>query len=205
MRNSSDNYLADLDTYAKRIRGEVLFAHAWLLCEGQSEYLLLRYFAELLGKRLDEAGVTVIDFQNNGSPGAFVGLARAFEIPWIMIFDNDDAGKDFAKQVKNRGLTGEELNELIRPIPEEGMDLEMFLVENGFALEYTQILAERNVSLTHKEGEVGFKDEIASKIRGDKTGYTIALIEKLRTARADKSRVPPFLEAAIKDIIAKAL
>jgi putative ATP-dependent endonuclease of OLD family len=201
----SDNYLADLDTYAKRIRGEVLFAHAWLLCEGQSEYLLLRYFAELLGKRLDEAGVTVIDFQNNGSPGAFVGLARAFEIPWIMIFDNDDAGKDFAKQVENRGLTGEKLNELVRPLPEEGMDLEMFLVENGFAQEYTQILAERNVSLTHKEGEVGFKDEIASKIRGDKTGYTIALIEKLRTSGADKSRVPPFLEAAIKDIIAKAL
>jgi len=201
----SDNDLADLDTYAKRIRGEVLFAHAWLLCEGQSEYLLLRYFAELLGKRLDEAGVTVIDFQNNGSPGAFVGLARAFEIPWIMIFDNDDAGKHFAKQVENRGLTGEELNELVRPLPEEGMDLEMFLVENGFALEYTQILAERNVSLTHKEGEVGFKDEIASKIRGDKAGYTIALIEKLRTAGADKSRVAPFLEAAIKDIIAKAL
>ena len=201
----SDNDIADLDTYAKRIRGEVLFAHAWLLCEGQCEYLLIRYFAELLGIPLDQAGVTVIDFQNNGSPGAFVGLARAFEIPWIMIFDNDDAGKGFAKQVKNRGLTGEKLNELVRPLPEEGMDLEMFLVENGFTPEYTQILAERNVSLTHKEGEVGFKDEIASKIRGDNTGYTIALIEKLRAAGADKSRVPPFLEAAIKDIIAKAL
>ena len=201
----SDNDLADLDTYAKRIRGEVLFAHAWLLCEGQSEYLLLRYFAELLGKRLDEAGVTVIDFQNNGSPGAFVGLARAFEIPWIMVCDNDDEGQRFIKQVKNRGLTDEAIGELVRPLPGQDVDLEMFLVENGFALEYTQILAERNVSLTHKEGEVGFKDEIASKIRGDKTGYTIALIEKLRTAGADKSRVPPFLEAAIKDIIAKAL
>ena len=201
----SDHELADLDTYAKRIRGEVLFARAWLLCEGQSEYLLLRYFAELLGKPLDQAGVTVIDFQNNGSPGAFVGLARAFEIPWIMIFDNDDAGKDFTKQVKNRGLTDEELNELVRPLPEDGMDLELFLVKNGFIQEYLQILAGRNIALTKKKGEDGFEDEMASKIGGDKTGYTIALIEKLRATGMDKSRVPQFLDTAIKDIIAKAV
>lgn len=201
----SDNDLADLDTYAKRIRGEILFACAWLLCEGQSEYLLLRYFAELLGKSLDRVGIAVIDFQNNGSPGAFVGLARAFEIPWIMVCDNDNEGNKFIKQVKDRGLTHEEINELIRPLPEKGVDLELFLVKNGFALEYRQILAERNVSLSKKEAEVGFKDEIASKIRTDKTGYTIALIEKLRSAGADESRVPEFLGTAIKDIIAKVV
>ncbi len=32
----SDKDLVDLDTYAKRIRGEILFARSWLLCEGQS-------------------------------------------------------------------------------------------------------------------------------------------------------------------------
>lgn len=200
----SDDDLADLDTYAKRIRGEVLFARAWLLCEGQSEYLLLRYFAELLGKPLDQAGVTVIDFQNNGSPGAFVGLARAFEIPWIMVCDNDNAGKEFIEQVKSRGLTNGEINELVRPLPGEGVDLEMFPVKNGFAQECIDILGERNVSLTKKQGEVGFEDEIASKIRTDKTGYTIALIEKLRALGADVARVPQFFATAINDVIAKA-
>jgi len=196
--------LTDLDTYAKRIRGEVLFARAWLLCEGQSEYLLLRYFAELLGTPLDQAGVTVIDFQNNGSPGAFVGLARAFEIPWVMVCDNDDEGKKFIKQVKDRGLADEEINALVRPLPGDGVDLEMFLVKNWFTQEYIQILAERNVRLSKKEGELGFEDEIVSKLQTDKTGYAIALIEKLRAVFADKSRVPQFLETAIKDIIAKA-
>jgi putative ATP-dependent endonuclease of OLD family len=201
----SDNDLTDLDTYAKRIRGEVFFARAWFLCEGQSEYLLLRYFAELLGKPLDQAGVTVIDFQNNGSPGAFVGLARSFEIPWLMLCDNDGAGKDFTKQVKNRGLTDKELNELVRPLPEEGMDLELFLVKYGFAQEYLQILGEKNITLTKKENEDGFEDEIASEIgKKDKPRYTMALIEKLRAAGADKSRVPEFLATVIKDIIAKA-
>ena len=201
-----DKDLTDLDTYAKRIRGEVLFARAWLLCEGQSEYLLIRYFAELLDKPLDQSGVTVIDFQNNGSPGAFVGLARAFEIPWIMICDNDDAGKDFIKQVKSRGLTDEEIKELVRALPGEGVDLEIFLVKNGFIKEYIEILAERKASLTKKQGESGYEDEVVSKIRADKDkkGYTISLIEKLRAAEADAARVPQFFATAINDVIAKA-
>jgi hypothetical protein len=122
-----------------------------------------------------------------------------------MVCDNDDEGRKFIKQVKDRGLTDGEISELVRPLPGKEVDLEMFLVKNGFAPEYTQILAERNVSLSKKEGEVGFEDEIASRIRKDKTGYIIALIEKLRAAGADKSRVPRFLDLAIKDIIAKVV
>jgi putative ATP-dependent endonuclease of OLD family len=163
----SNNDLTDLDTYAKRIRGEILFARAWLLCEGPTEYLLLRYFAGLMGTPLDQAGVTVIDYQNNGSPGAFVGLARAFEIPWIMICDNDQGGKDFIRQVQNRGLAGADLNQLVRPLPEDGMDWEMFLVKNGFIQEFRQILAERSVILTTNEGSAGFEDELAGKIRSE--------------------------------------
>lgn len=200
-----DSDLADLETYVKRIRGEVLFARAWLLCEGPSDYLLLRYFAELLGTSLDQAGVTVIDFQNNGSPGAFVGLARAFEIPWVMVCDNDDAGKNFVEQVEKRGLTNGEVKELVRLLPGDGVDLEMFLVKSGFDREYVQILLERNVSLTKKMGDAGFEDELAASIRKDKTGYAIALIEKLRAEGADQSRVPQFLGLAVKDIIAKVV
>jgi putative ATP-dependent endonuclease of the OLD family len=200
----SNTDLTELDTYAKRIRGEVLFARAWLLCEGPTEYLLLQYFAGLMGTPLDQAGVTVIDYQNNGSPGAFVGLARAFEIPWIMICDNDQGGKNFIRQVQNRGLTGAELSQLVRPLPENGMDWEMFLVKNSFIQEFKQILAERSVTLTKSEGTAGFEDEIAEKIRSDKTGYTIALIEKLQETSSDASKVPQFLQTLIEDVIAKA-
>ena len=199
----TDNDLRDLDTYAKRIRGDVLFARAWLLCEGQSDYLLFQYFAELLEKPLDQEGVAVIDFQNNGSPEAFVGLARVFEIPWIMVCDNDNAGKRFVKHVKDCGLTDEKMRECVRPL-EEGFDCELFLVKNGFIQEYIQILADRKIELTKKKGDEGFEDEIASIIRKDKVGYANALIEKLRIAKADKSRVPQFFEATIKDIIKKA-
>jgi putative ATP-dependent endonuclease of OLD family len=122
----SDDDLGSLDTFAKRIRGEVLFARAWLLCEGQSEYLLLRYFADLLGTPLDQFGITVIDFQNNGSPEIFARLAQVFEIPWMLLCDNDPEGLKFVKQVSSH-LTAEEAKDLVRPIPDGGADLEPFL------------------------------------------------------------------------------
>ncbi len=199
----SDSDLTDLETYVKRIRGEALFARAWILCEGQSDYLLLQYFSELLEISLDQAGITIIDFQNNGSPGAFVGLARSFEIPWIMVCDNDDAGKDFVKQVEKRGLTEDELKELVRILPGEGTYLELFLAKNGFIQEYTQIISERNISLTNEEGEEGFEEEIVAIIKKDKREYALALIEKLRASGADKSRVPMFLDKVLKDVVAK--
>lgn len=200
----SDDDLADLDTYAKRIRGEVLFARAWLLCEGQCEYLLLRYFSNLLGKPLDEYGVAVIDFQNNGSPGAFVGLARSFEIPWIMVCDNDAAGDKYVKQIEGRGISTEQIGELVQQLPEKGMDLELFLIKNGFIPEYLDILAERGISLEKNYGEAGFEDELAINIRKEKTGCTNALIEKLRNAKADGTRVPSFFTKLITDIVTKA-
>jgi putative ATP-dependent endonuclease of OLD family len=207
LNNESQLYLSDaeivkLETFAKRIRGEVLFARSWLLCEGQSEYLLIRYFADLLDKPLDQKGITVIDYQNNGSPSIFVALARTFEIPWIMVSDNDAAGKGYAEEVRKRGLTEGEMRELVRPLPLENADLEMFLVKNGFAQEYIQILTERGISLDKRPGEAGFEDEIVSTIRRDKIGYTHALIEKLRDVNVKKDRVPLFFENAINDVIA---
>jgi putative ATP-dependent endonuclease of OLD family len=198
----SDAELADLDTYAKRIRGEVLFARAWLLCEGQCEYLLFRYFAELLGSPFDQRGIAVIDFQNNGSPGVFVGLARVFEIPWLMICDNDDAGNNFVKEISNRELPATELTNRARPLPTPNTDIELFLVKNGFAKEYIEILAGRKVTLAKKQGDAGFDEELAEAIRKDKTGMTMTLIAKLRGGGANQSRVPQFIQTAIKDVIA---
>lgn len=202
----SDEELSDLETYAKRIRGEILFARSWLLCEGQCEYLLFRYFAELMDKPLDRAAVAVIDYQNNGSAGAFVGLARAFEMPWILTCDNDSQGKSCVNQVKQRGLTKKECDKLVRPLPEEGMVLEQYLTRNGFIQEYKEIIIERGIHLSKAEGDAGFEDEITSEVGKDrnKTSYTNALITKLRNKGADCSRVPQYFKEIINEIVQKA-
>jgi putative ATP-dependent endonuclease of OLD family len=194
----TDRELFELDTYVKRMRGDIMFARVWLLCEGQSEYLLFRFFADLLDTPLDRAGVAVIDFQNNGSPGAFVGLARCFQIPWLMVCDNDAAGKTFVKQVRERGATDPQ----IRPLPDDGMDLELFLAKNGFEAEYTQLLAARRIALTKKSGQLGFVEEVAAKVRGgDKVEYVAGLIEKLRQTGATSTRVPKHFADAIVEAI----
>jgi putative ATP-dependent endonuclease of OLD family len=196
--------LANLDTYAKRIRGEILFARAWLLCEGQCEYLLFRYFAELLGKPLDRAGVAVIDFQNNGSPSSFVGLARAFGIPWVMVCDNDPQGKEFVRQVNQRGLTSEESAELVRTLPGEGVVLEKFLVENGFVKEYEEIIRERGINLTSIETDTGYKDELVLHASRHKVEFTNELIKKMNTKSSVCTSVPPLFIETIKNVVEKA-
>jgi putative ATP-dependent endonuclease of OLD family len=200
----SKTELADLYTYAKRIRGEVLFARGWILCEGQSEYLLIRYFADLLGVPLDPVGITVIDFQNNGSVGTFVGLARVFEIAWVMFCDNDQAGQKFVREAELRGLTPAELTDHARVIPGAGMDFERFLSHNGFVQEYAAILKERRVVTTKNPGTAGYEDEVAELVQKDKTGTALMLIEKMRASGAMAGRVPPFFETLIRDILRKA-
>lgn len=199
----SDTEIEKLGTFAKRIRGEILFARAWLLCEGQTENLLIKYFAELMKKPLDRFGVTVIDYKNNGSPGIFIALARTYDISWIMLLDSDRAGKGYTKEARARGLTDEEINNLVRELPIENADLEMYLTKNGFAQEYMGILEERGISLDKKSGEVGFEEEIVAKMGKDKLTNIHALIEKLKAVGADRYRVPQFFEKAINDLTTK--
>ncbi|MBN1568519.1 MAG: AAA family ATPase [Acidobacteria bacterium] len=200
----SKEQLADLETYAKRVRGEVLFARSWLLCEGQSEYLLLQYLAGLLGTPLDQFGITVIDFQNNGSPGAFVGLARSFDIPWLMVCDSDSEGQKFYKQVLDCGFTATELKDLVRQLPDKDVDIESYLVRNGFLNEYLSILKKRGTKLSKQSGQLGFEDEVVAKLKSDKMQSMIALINELKANGAGASKVPPFLAKIIQDVIAKA-
>ncbi|MCL4326581.1 MAG: AAA family ATPase [Candidatus Thermoplasmatota archaeon] len=188
--------LGKLDTFVKRIRGEVLFARAWLLCEGQTENLLVKYFAELMDMPLDQYGVTVIDYQNNGSPGIFVTLSRNYQIPCIMLTDSDNQGKNHVKQVVDRGLP----KDMVRELPIENCDLEKYLYRNGFDKEYKEILTYEDITLTNKPGDEGFDKEIVEMIQKDKLTHMHALIDKLKAKGVDKSRIPEFFKKAITDI-----
>jgi putative ATP-dependent endonuclease of OLD family len=94
-----------LAVFGRRLRGEIFFARRWLLVEGQCEYLLLHALGNALNYNLDQHGVAVIDFQNNGSPGIYAALADAFGIPWQMVTDGDAAGSQFVAELRNRGFS----------------------------------------------------------------------------------------------------
>jgi putative ATP-dependent endonuclease of OLD family len=184
------------------MRGEILFAHAWLLCEGQSEYPVVQFFAEILGNRLDCNGIAVIDYRNNGSAGLFVGLARTFDIPWLMLCDNDKQGKNSIKEVKNRGVSAEQITTKVRLWPSSCRDMEEFLIKNGFTDEYAELVVDDGKKLKNKPGDLGYAEEVLEIIRKDKVGYAYRLISKLREKNIQKERVPSFLSTLINDTVA---
>lgn len=98
----SDAELSSLETFARRIRGEIFFARRWFLVEGQAEYLIVHALAKASGYDFDEHGVALIDAVNNGNPGTFAVLARALGIPWLAVFDGDDAGRGYCKSIADR-------------------------------------------------------------------------------------------------------
>ena len=164
--------------------------------------MILRYFAEIMNKSLDQFGITIIDVQNNGSPGAYI--YRVFDIPWTMISDNDQQYKNAIKELSNRCVSDAEIKTLVRPLGDEGVDLEKFLFLNGFKDDYLEILLERRIELEKKAGDAGFDEEIIAKIRKEKTLYTIDLIRKLRLSNAGIERVPTLFQDLINDIVKKA-
>ena len=110
----TDAELQSLETWARRMRGEVYFAERWMIVEGPADHLIVEALAQALGYDLDEHGVTLIDAQNNGNPAAFAALARALGIPWIAVFDGDRAGQEFKASIRNRGFDAEEVQRRCR-------------------------------------------------------------------------------------------
>lgn len=147
MKETSRSFIAEeeiskLESWAKRIRGEIFFASKWLLCEGQAEYAILGAVADKLGCPLDAHGIAVIDYQNNGSPGAFAALARALEYPWAMICDGDQGGNDHIGQLRSHNFTVAEIAERVTQLP-AGSDLESLIV--GSALRPCLLAAVREL------------------------------------------------------------
>lgn len=122
-----EDEISKLESWAKRIRGEIFFASKWLLCEGQAEYAILGAVADKLGCPLDANGIAVIDYQNNGSPGAFAALARALEYPWAMICDGDQGGNDHIDQLRAHQFNQTEIADRVTQLP-TGIDLERLII-----------------------------------------------------------------------------
>ncbi|MBM2711049.1 AAA family ATPase [Mesorhizobium caraganae] len=125
-----DAELSKLEGWAKRIRGEIFFASKWLLCEGQSEFSILAAIADRLGTPADAHGIALIDYQNNGSPGAFAALARSFKYPWAMICDGDGGGNDHISQLRNHHFSDEDIAQRVTQLP-TGLALEAALLGGG--------------------------------------------------------------------------
>ena len=184
-RYVDDDDLRSLETFARRIRGEIFFAERWMIVEGPTDYLIVRALAHAMRFDLDWQGVAVIDAQNNGSsPHSFAALARALDIPWCAVFDGDDAGNGYIEQLRKRGFSEAELAHRCRQHPDG--DLEAQLVADGLGGELRRILQKLGV-----RGASVLTDEALLKaLRNEKTGYAVELADRIRGSRRIAQRGP---------------
>jgi len=187
----SDAELADLQTFARRIRGEIFFARRWFLVEGQAEYLLIHALARALGHDLDEHGVAVIDTKNNGDPVAFAVLARALGIPWLSVFDGDTAGMTYLARIGRRDFPPAEIALRCRTLP--ASNLETQLLADGLGPELRSILAK----LGHPDATTITTAQLAQRLDKEKTAYAAELAAMIAADPAIGARMPETFQETI--------
>jgi putative ATP-dependent endonuclease of OLD family len=168
----SHTEICNLNTYIQRSRGEILFARKWLMYEGQSEDVILPYFAKILEKDFDESGVNSIIYRNNGSAGSFVKLAKVLSIPWIILADNDKQGKSTADEVRNCGYSEEIINEQVLLTKQQDFENEL-ATSNRIFSDYETIVKDKiskEISnLKTEENIATYKDKIITLVKKRKS------------------------------------
>ena len=190
-----DDELRSLETYARRMRGEIFFAERWLIVEGQADYLIVHALAHAMDYDLDSRGVSVIDAQNNGNPDTFAVLARALEIPWLAVFDGDDAGKRYVTAIAKRGFKRREIERRCRT--HEAGDLEAQLIADGLEPELREVLAELDV----RDAANLTVDDLLKQLRDNKkTVCAAVLAARIRDDANLALRAPDAFRRAIEQL-----
>ncbi len=189
-----DEKLQALDTQARRIRGEIFFAERWFIVEGQTDYLLVHAIAHALDYDLDQHSISVIDAQNNGDPATFAALARALDIPWLAVFDGDDAGKGMKDAIASRGFSHNELQERCQTHP--AGDLEAQLVADGLEPELRDVLVSAGIA----DAAQLTGDCLAARLRNNKTAYATKLAARVRQDADMARRTPKAFRTAIEQL-----
>lgn len=175
----------ELSFCGRRIRGEIFFAGRWILVEGPSDYLLLRAVGHALKYDLDQHGVGIIDFQNNGNPGVYAALGEAFEIPWFLITDGDAESEKIKNQILKRGFQEEDLTGRYFPLSSPNT-LEDQLLADGHEKLLRDTLAEIGIS----SALTCSIEELKNHLKSEKTAYMSNLAPKVAENANLASKMP---------------
>jgi putative ATP-dependent endonuclease of OLD family len=181
----------------RRVRGEIFFAREWVLVEGVSEFLLVNAIARALGYDLDQHGISVIDFQNNGNASVYPALADAFGIPWQMVTDGDGESEKFKLQLTKRGFDAADLKKHFTTLSVPN-DLEDQIVADG----HEKLLRKILVHIGIKAAEKSSTDDFKKTLKNKKTAY-MAKLAPLVSADEKLARTMPQAFVSIVDTLRK--
>ena len=199
LRDQSSHYvdgsaLHSLETFAKRMRGEIFFSQSWILVEGQADYLIVHAMATAMDFDLDEHGVSVIDVKNNGRADTFAVLASALGIPWHAAFDNDEEGREYINSIKGCGFEESEIK--LRCDTHPAGDLEKQVLADGLGPEVRDALDRLGV---RNAGDLG-DEEVLRQLSKNKTSYAAILASMIADRPGLLERCPATFRAAIRKL-----
>lgn len=181
-------------------RGGALFARAWLLVEGETEFWLLPELARQLGDDLAAEGVAVVEFAQCGVD-PLIQVADALAIPWHLLVDGDGTGRGYAaaaRRLEGRGSRGQAPP--ITVLPAE--DMEHTLWEAGYEHVYRE-----HAPLQGDKGRRARKPApgyvISRAVRATSKPF-LALAVAEAAADPQGPGVPEPLGAVLHDVVARA-
>lgn len=193
-------------------RGEILFAHALILCEGMTEEQIIPAMFEVFsdGHSLFSRGISCISVGGSKNYAPFVKLACSFGIPVFIISDNDGKTKaEVERQIKK--LADEKL-----PLTADNFGISYCGEKNDFEAELLNVLKMRdeiNEALvlcetddtenpqhrTAKEKKI--KDlsdkDVLERMRKNKTAYSGFLADVIRENPKGKKSEELIIQAAL--------
>ena len=192
--------LCNLNMYIQRNRGDILFARKWFLYEGQSEDVIIPYFAKMLGKDFDEHGINGIIYRGNGSARAFIKLAKVLNIGWVLLGDNDEQGRKTKNEVLNCGYEQENIEEILLLTKNKDFEHELAEVPSILA-DYETILGDSitdDMKQLKAEGNLEeYKKKIVSLIQGGKVENAYKLIKVWNQKNFSIDEIPDVIKKLI--------
>ncbi len=143
-------------------RGEMLFARALVLFEGETEEQALPIFAEKYwGQHPNNLGVTMVGVGGGGSYLPFLRLANGFGIRWYIFSDADqDTLRRLQKALSKIDITDYQSQDNVIVLP-PGMGFESYIMSENYQDVITTMLDE-----THHM--VGYLDDYMTRMHGQR-------------------------------------
>jgi putative ATP-dependent endonuclease of OLD family len=129
--------------------------------------------------------------QHNGHPAVFAALARALSIPFLAVFDGDQAGNTYCDTIRNRGFDPAFVADRCKTLPNG--NLEQQLLADGLEGELRSVLQE----LGQADAPTIDEATLEKRLDGNKTAYAAALSNRIATDPALAQRMPQAFRDAI--------
>jgi putative ATP-dependent endonuclease of OLD family len=196
----SDEEARKLHHHIRRNRGELLFARAWLLVEGESESWVFPAAARALGGNFHREGVRVVEYSQS-DVGLLAKVANALGIPWYCVVDDDSGRQKYEASIQANlgGIAA--TNRYCAPYH----CLEVHLLGNGFNQAYVPHMPAQNLAkIAVQPGDPTYWTEYASNLPSRAKTKVAAAVAAEMEAIGPNS-VSPILKSIVGKVVNLAI